>query len=247
MAAVLVRTDYFFYLVPTLGLMALGPIVFVVRWMNGRVYRTTEARRMEPDPVVARFCIDAAILLVVSYLIWVATLFGPKSTLLHQGSYLVPILAFVLGLVLLWLASPRLALAAVSASVAYQVYLYTFATPPNLTGGMIAHPTKSGMAALIVSFVVSVAVYLWIGRPGSAAPVRGPSPSTIQQTHGSERDRPPRLKVELSQYPAGLRYRSSARLARRTARRAVVSDFVRVHFNAAVAIRRASARASAPP
>jgi hypothetical protein len=182
LAADLVRTDYFFYLIPTLGLMALGPFVFGARWAIGRAFPKSHARTSDVSSVVTRFGVDAAVLLAISYVVWAATLFGPKSTVLHQGSYLVPILASVVGVLLLWLTSPRFAVVAVAASVIYQTYLYTAATPPARVGGMIGHPTRSGVAALIVSIAVSAAVYLWIARTDYTATHSPPTSSGNQAT-----------------------------------------------------------------
>lgn len=162
-AALSLRVDFFYFLIPSLGLMAWGIVAFVVTLAaRGRL-----PRRL--PPVAATFCRDAVVLLVVSYVVWGLILFGPNMTAIHVGSYLVPLLALAVGCIGLWHVSPRAATIAGLAQVALGIYLYAGLDPNRVPSGIGAtraafatHTSATGVAVVVIASLLSATTYAWI-------------------------------------------------------------------------------------
>ncbi len=65
---------------------------------------------------------------------WCLLMFGPGSTLAHQGCYFTEVAAFAGGTLAFWALSPRLAVIATTCHVLFNAALYAWLTPPRPTG-----------------------------------------------------------------------------------------------------------------
>jgi hypothetical protein len=114
-----IRAVDFFYLLPSLGLLLLGPVAMALRWRRGP--------REEPEWSFALLCFAA---FGIGAVVWGLLIIGgdPARTSIHVGSYLVPILGICGCVAALRATLPRpavpylLAVAALSLAIAVPVY-----------------------------------------------------------------------------------------------------------------------------
>ena len=165
------RANQFFRLVPTLGLLLIGPILLGLILL----LRSPSLPGRDIDMQLAW---SLVLFLSLTIVLWSIILFGPRYTVLHQGSYLIPILAFVLCTAACWNVSPAGTVGLVAFQSAAVLYLYKdipVGAPESLfAGGGLA------MAALaVLSLVASIAVLVigFAGRfpTGSAETVFAPA------------------------------------------------------------------------
>ncbi|HEX5610217.1 MAG TPA: hypothetical protein VFX45_09010 [Solirubrobacterales bacterium] len=147
-----VRIVLFFDLVPSLGLLLLGPVAMALAWRRGR--------RSPADWTLALTCF---LIFGVGAIAWGLILFGnlPARTVMHAGSYAIPVLGLVgavAGLRAVW---PRFAIYFVLASAALMLAIYTPTLRP-LEG------TSFSPLAAIVS-VLGLAGFGWVLLRGAAA------------------------------------------------------------------------------
>ena len=197
-AALDLRADFFYFLIPSLGLMAWGIVAFVVAFVVAFFARGRVPRRL--PPAAATFCRDAVVLLVISYLVWGFVLFGPNATAIHVGSYLVPLLALTVGCFGLWHVSPRAATVAGSAQVALGIYLYAGVDPnriPSRLGAtraaFVTHTSATGVVVVVIVSLLTAATYGWIALGRDALPGAleteglSPLPATAAGQHDDDR------------------------------------------------------------
>jgi hypothetical protein len=111
-----VRTTLFFYLLPSLGLLLIAPFAMAAAWRRGR--------RSSAEWTFALTCWG---IVAVGALFWGLILFGnlPARTVLHAGSFALPVLAFCGAIAGLRATFPRFAIyyAVVSALLMLAVYV----------------------------------------------------------------------------------------------------------------------------
>jgi hypothetical protein len=165
-AATALRTDHFYFLIPSLGLMALGPLALIVaRLLRRKRWRT------EGIGSLGRFTAIAYLCLALNYLLWAAILFGPGETIIHQGSYFVPLLGFAAGCISWWLLSPRLCYLLVAAQSAFGLYLAVLVPVPN--PGMTEFAASPAAVPIVLAcgaLGLSLAALGWVARrsPGDS-------------------------------------------------------------------------------
>ncbi|MBA3865920.1 MAG: hypothetical protein H0X42_06180 [Solirubrobacterales bacterium] len=115
------RVVVFFYLLPSLGLLLLGPIAMILGFRRGR--------RNQPDWRLAVSCYLAFLIGAVA---WGLLLFGngEDRTIVHVGSYLLPMLGLVGGVVGLRAVLPRFAVYWVGLSALFSLVIYAPALDP---------------------------------------------------------------------------------------------------------------------
>ncbi len=122
-----VRTILFFYLLPSMGLLLIAPLVMLARrW-----------RRGPPDVPEWGFALTCFAIVAVGALGWALLLFGNEwaMTVLHQGSYLLPVLGLCGAVCGLRAAYPRFATPYVLVAAALMLAVYVPSlTPPEGTG-----------------------------------------------------------------------------------------------------------------
>lgn len=123
----------FFYLLPSLGLLLLGPLAVAVTWL----------RRTQVHSAEWTFALTCFAAFVVGAIGWGVILFGPPAArpTVHVGSYLVPILGLCGCAVGLRATFPRFATYFVSVNAALMLALYV----PSLDA-----PSASGYSAIAI-------------------------------------------------------------------------------------------------
>ncbi|HWC09050.1 MAG TPA: hypothetical protein VG458_08360, partial [Solirubrobacterales bacterium] len=116
-----VRTNNFFYLLPSLGLLLLAPFVMAAAYRRGR-----------RNPAEWRLALMCWLALALGAVAWGLLLFGNEidRTIVHVSSYLLPLLGLVGGVVGLRATFPRFALYYVGLSAALSLALYAPALDP---------------------------------------------------------------------------------------------------------------------
>lgn len=145
------RFNQTFRLLPALGLLALGPIVLALVL----AFRIGAGRRPRRDDATLEWSL--ALFLGLTIVLWALVLFGPNYTVLHQGSYLTPVLAFVLCAAAWWRVSPALTTGLVVLQSAAVLYLYKdipTASPPEVFTGA----GQSMTVLAVLSFLATIAM-----------------------------------------------------------------------------------------
>jgi hypothetical protein len=126
-----VRNIYFFYLLPSFGLLLLAPLLMLA----GR-------RRARDNPAELSFSLACFFVLAVGAIIWALLLFGslPARTVIHAGTYALPILGFCGAVAGLRATFPRFAVcyAGVSAALMLAIFAPALDPPPGTSYSALA-------------------------------------------------------------------------------------------------------------
>lgn len=119
-----IRSVFFFYLLPSLGLLLVGPLAMAVGY-----------RRKVVNPAEWSFALTCLVLLAVGAVCWGLLMFGGSaaSTVIHQGTYLLPVLGLCGAVVGLRAVFPRFALwfLGFNALLMLAIYVPAFEPPPG--------------------------------------------------------------------------------------------------------------------
>jgi hypothetical protein len=155
-----IRVVDFFYLLPGLGLLWLGPLAMIFGWRRGRTSR--------PEWIFACTCFAVV---AGGAIVWGLILFGNESerAVLHLGSYLLPILAICGAVAGLRAVLPRFAIyyAALNAVLLLALYVPSFTPTP----GTSFSPLAALFAAASLGGFLALALRGTPGRPETAPPV----------------------------------------------------------------------------
>lgn len=144
-----IRTVNFFNLVPSLGLLLLGPIAMAIAWRR---------RRFEPrDWSFALACLAA---FAIGAVAWGLLVIGSEAdrTAIHIGSYLVPILGICACAAGLRAAFPRFAVYYLGFAALLSLALYVPALEPP------SHSSYSALAALLAALALIGFIAVGFGR-----------------------------------------------------------------------------------
>jgi hypothetical protein len=110
-----VRTVFFLYLLPSLGVLLLGPIAMALLRRRGRA-----------SPREWSFALTCWAVVLLACIAWGLLLFGNAAsrTTIHVGSYAIPILAFSGAVAGLRAVLPRVAIYCVAAGVLLSLLVY---------------------------------------------------------------------------------------------------------------------------
>jgi hypothetical protein len=174
-----VRGGQFLRLLESLALvLPPGLLALVLAWARGR-FRTGDPARAGPELRAAGLlfaCVGLGLAL------WVLILYGPGTTLLHQGSYFLPVALTAAAVLAAWSLLPAMAAILAAASCALQIGIYWIWPPtrlffPKLPDALVASilPARPAPVAVGVSLLLAAALLaaLWrLGRTaaGPAAP-----------------------------------------------------------------------------
>jgi hypothetical protein len=151
------RVNQTFRLIPSLGLLVIGPILLGLAVVLLGVHRKGRWEDLRAERPLFLF-------LALTIVLWSLVLFGPNYTVLHQSSYLIPVLAFVLCTASCWKISPLGTVALVVLQSLAAVYLYKdvpIGTPLELFA-----ETDDAMVGLAVGSLVATVLVL-VGPAGS--------------------------------------------------------------------------------
>ncbi len=111
----------FFYLLPSLGLLLLGPLAMAIRFRRGR-----------EDGIDWSFALTALGVAAAGAVLWGLILFGttPARTVIHAGTYLLPILAMAGAIAGLRATFPRLAIGVVALNCVLALAIYSPSVEP---------------------------------------------------------------------------------------------------------------------
>jgi hypothetical protein len=197
----------FFYIAPILGFVGWGLCVLYGRalWEFGTRVRARFGRSTDGAPQLAPssysvFSQEYILLAIIGVysIAWCLLLFGPWSTIAHQGTYFTELVLIALGVIGFWSLSPRLTAAVVLVSSAFTLWLYVRFTPLNTvssftwlynprnpftvgvvglkgipTGGKNTDPVTAGSMTLLIVSVALCLVALW----WTTSDRRAPAPS----------------------------------------------------------------------
>jgi hypothetical protein len=135
-AAASLRLEMFFRLLPCIGLAALAPLL--LPWL-------LLSKRSRRDVLPAASMLACAAITIV---VWCLLMFGPSATFIHQGTYLVPVLAMSGAYLVFWAARPGLAIASGAAQMLFNAVLFIWLTPASEIGvGIAVGPINMALLA----------------------------------------------------------------------------------------------------
>lgn len=140
-----VRGILFFYLLPSLGLLLIAPLAMAAAW-----------RRRHLNPAEWSFALTCFAVFAVGAIAWGLLLFGGAlaSTVIHQGSYLLPVLGLCGAAVGLRAAFPRFAIWFLGFNALVMLAIYAPSLEP------LEGTTYSPFAALIAGLFLAAFVAL---------------------------------------------------------------------------------------
>jgi len=151
-------TLQFFFIGPTLGLIGLGIVILLLRGVVAGIQRGS--RREGASWELVWLLIVAATIVV-----WALILFGPDATVAHQGSYILELICFAVGVLGWWSLSPRAAVLVVAGTSALTLWMFVRFTPNVAVHGssMQAHISVSVAVLLTASVIACLASLWWLG------------------------------------------------------------------------------------
>lgn len=140
-----IRELLFFDLLPSLGLLLLAPVAMAAWWRRGR-----------RNPAEWRFALTCLATLAAGAFAWGLLLFGslPARTILHAGSFLLPVLGFCAAVAGLRAIFPRFAVYYVAVSAALMLAVYVPVLDPlpgtgfSFVAALLAAASLAGFGAL---------------------------------------------------------------------------------------------------
>jgi len=155
-----IRHLCFFYFVPALGFLVLGPIALLVGLLKR--YRSTAWRLAAITWLYV--CLTAAV--------WCLLMFTPGMTVIHTSSYAIILLAFAGSISALWAVSPSIALLIGSIQIATNFALYVWLITGPVADAVLPHGSVRyatlGLALLSLASVLSILGNLAQRRPTAA-------------------------------------------------------------------------------
>lgn len=145
------RVDFFFQLIPQLGLMVLGPFSLAAGWLRSK-------RASVPPGDAWHGAFTAWVFVACTTLIWVAVFFGPATTVPHQGSYALELVALFGSAIALTAVAGRLGAVLCAVQIAGSLVLYDVLTPAP-TPAWVALQSGFTVATALLA-LVSLAVVI---------------------------------------------------------------------------------------
>jgi hypothetical protein len=162
------RVVLFFYLLPSMGLLLLAPVAMGVAW-----------RRRRRNPAEWSFALACFAAFAIGAVVWGLLIFGGENdrTVVHIGSYLLPLLGMSGAVAGLRAAFPRLAVYLVGAAALLSLAVYAPALdpPPGSAYSLLA------VAMAAASLLGFGAVALWNGGARLSPATRRSLPESDRQ------------------------------------------------------------------
>ena len=143
------RGDAFFFLVPTLSFLALGFPALLLGILKR--YRT----------LAWYLAVRLFVFVLITIVIWCVLMFGPGTTVVHQGAYASVLLAFAACCLALWSLSPWLA----GAAIALQGFLTFMLYGPlmrKMTQDQHLVPYGELRSSMLVTAAMALAAVIWL-------------------------------------------------------------------------------------
>jgi len=165
--AAALRGWMFFYFLVNQGFLVVGPVTLLAG--IAKRYRTREWR-------------TAAILwifIAVTAAAWCLLMFGPATTVIHQGTYAIVLLGYAGSILAIWNLSRFAALLVSCCQICLSVLLYILLMQPPAAHALLAQPPALLGCLLLSAFSLSCLAWLLVGLYRTAL---GPStPSRVHQ------------------------------------------------------------------
>jgi hypothetical protein len=158
-AIVQLRNISFFFVLPAMGLTALGFFALALLY----------ARRRARSPS-ARVAMRTWVWFAMNLVFWALILFGPGYTIIHQGSYATELLLFSATTIGLWELSHALMAVVAFIQVAIGVIVYGVFQPPLTTTHALVAPTMRGEALLAIAGFIVACVLALVASSGDVSP-----------------------------------------------------------------------------
>ncbi len=170
------RAAMFFEFFPALGLVGLGVVALAIGLNPGK------------RPAEWRAAARIWLLIGCTDVVWVLLMFGPGTTVVHQGTYLTMILAFVGGALALWAVAPWVAWMLGGAQIFLSLWLYfVLIREPVPNGPLMEGEAIVSFALLAVAALgATIAILGRIGYQQFAVPrwpsMGSPGPSALRRS-----------------------------------------------------------------
>ncbi len=142
------RADEFFFFVPCLGVLVIGIPALIIG-----VNKTRRSREWRTAAVMWLSIVFTAI-------IWCILMFGPSTTIIHQGSYMMVLLGFTACVLALWAASPWLAYVAGALQIALNFVLYVLLMRDTTAAGFLRESQLQYAIAAVALLSLGVVIFL---------------------------------------------------------------------------------------
>ena len=144
------RSACFLFIVQDLGFLIVGPLALLLG--------LRKRNRSDLWYSAASMWLFVALTLFT----WCLLMFLPSSTVLHQGTYVLPLLAAAGSIVAVWAVAPWLARLICSLQVILNALAYgILMRQPGLDGVLANEPVNSGMVVLALFSLLLVSALLW--------------------------------------------------------------------------------------
>lgn len=167
-------TVNFFYMVPSIGFLALGFFAWIaaVLWSRRR-----------PTPVL-QFAGTVWVYLAINLVSWALILFGPSATFIHQGTYVTELLAFTACVIGLWELSRPLCTTLVLFQAALTVIVYGLNGPES---GVPDHLDTQMLALAVLGLVATVGALAYVATRTSVSVEDDPASEPEERSQVSDR------------------------------------------------------------
>lgn len=146
--AAAMRGWMFFCFVVNLGFLAVGPFALLIGIR--RQYRSPEWRAS----------IIMWVFIAVTAAVWCALMFGPGTTVIHQGTYAIVLLGYAGSILAIWAVSRFVALFVGCLQVLLSVLLYDVFMQPAPSNGLLAEPPL--LLGFLMLFAMSLICLSWL-------------------------------------------------------------------------------------
>ncbi|MBS1846357.1 MAG: hypothetical protein JST53_18260 [Actinobacteria bacterium] len=148
------RETFFFNMLPSFGLLLLGPVAMAIGWRRRRVR----------DQVEWKAATTLLLAFLVTTFIWAILQWGGSTatTVLHQGSYLIPLIGLAACVLSLRVAWPRFAIGWLALNFVVMLVIYSPDFEP--AEGSVFSAGNAILAALAMAGFLTVAFHDRFGR-----------------------------------------------------------------------------------
>jgi hypothetical protein len=161
------RETSFFNLIPSLGLLLLGPVAMAIGWRRRRARDQVEWKAA--TTVLGTFLLGIVLWALIQWGGWTAT------TVIHQGSYLLPALGLAGCALALRATWPRFAVGWLALNLVAMLVLYTPDFEPVEGSSFVLG--NAILAALALAAFLALALGVRTGRRPGRASAKSPTPS----------------------------------------------------------------------
>ncbi len=144
------RSRVFFYFFPTLGLSAFGLVAFLPTLFVKKL-RSPEWTAATLFWLITAFSIVG----------WCLLMFGPSTTVIHQGAYATVLLPMAAGTLFLWALSPKLAMVSVVGQIGLNILLYGPLIHSPYLGGRLPEGQIRPVTLALATFSLLLAIFLF--------------------------------------------------------------------------------------